>query len=448
MSSGVAPRRGAIRVRSSRLVKPRGSSRWMSRACSSAWTRGSPNRSPGMRVPAGVISGAVRAVKARAPRMGSWLMVWTPSRRRLAAKPICRRAWQAGQPLGDAEVGGSVVDGGLGPERPAELVVLLYFRMLVVDVQARDDPVGDDPGAEPARRGEAALADDPAGEDQRDLVRAADVEVVPDDLLEEDPPGGGCVQDLGEGELGLQDGQLVAVAGGDVISSERVRQDAQPLIQQGADIGRAEPVAEGLQRAGVLARGEPVVQGLEADPGPGGLPLGPLMAVDAQLGGIGEVRAELDEERAEVRIDAIEIEEVDQRAGFHQPRVGAPVGVVPALGPPHRCLLLRPPRVQHPLGAGEARQVPLRHLVLALLAEMHQVDSGRGDEVVDVRDERLGHRVHQRRAGVGVAAVAGEERGRSRAVLQPGLPHVQVHPVDRLDLEHDMPGKDISSRTR
>ena len=31
--------------------------------------------------------------------------------------------------------------------------------------------------------------------------------------------------------------------------------------------GRAEPVAEGLQRAGVLARGEPVVQGLEADPG-------------------------------------------------------------------------------------------------------------------------------------------------------------------------------------
>ena len=50
---GVVPRRGAIRVRSSRLVKPRGSSRWMSRACSSAWTRGSPNRSPGMRVPAG-----------------------------------------------------------------------------------------------------------------------------------------------------------------------------------------------------------------------------------------------------------------------------------------------------------------------------------------------------------------------------------------------------------
>ena len=125
------------------------------------------------------------------------------------------------------------------------------------------------PGAEPARRGEAALADEPAGEDQRDLVRAADVEIVPDDLLEEDLTGCRCVQDVGEGELGLQDGQLVAVASGDVISSERVRQDALPCIQQGADVGRAEPVAEGLQRAGVLARGEPVVQGLEADPGLG-----------------------------------------------------------------------------------------------------------------------------------------------------------------------------------
>ena len=38
----------------------RGSSRWMSRACSKAWTRGSPNRSPGMRVPPGMRMGAVR----------------------------------------------------------------------------------------------------------------------------------------------------------------------------------------------------------------------------------------------------------------------------------------------------------------------------------------------------------------------------------------------------
>jgi hypothetical protein len=67
-----------MRGRNSRLVNPWGSSRWMSRACSRAWTRGSPKRSPGMRVPLGVRIGVVRSVKAAAPRIGSWLMRWTP----------------------------------------------------------------------------------------------------------------------------------------------------------------------------------------------------------------------------------------------------------------------------------------------------------------------------------------------------------------------------------
>ena len=43
---------------------------------------------------AGAVSvtiGAVRSVKAFAPRIGSWLRVWTPSRRLLAEKPSCRR---------------------------------------------------------------------------------------------------------------------------------------------------------------------------------------------------------------------------------------------------------------------------------------------------------------------------------------------------------------------
>src|SRR6516165_11169864 len=74
-------------------------------------------------------------------------------------------------------------------------------------------------------------------------------------------------------------------------------------------------------------------------------------AVDAQLGGEREVRAELDEERPEVFIDAVEVEEVDECRGPHQPGVGPAIGVVAALGPPHVRLLLRPAHVQHPLGA-------------------------------------------------------------------------------------------------
>ena len=57
---------------------------------------------------------------------------------------------QVGQPFRQPEVAG-VVDRGLGAQRPPFLVVLLDLGVLVVDVQGRDDPVGDDPGAEPAR---------------------------------------------------------------------------------------------------------------------------------------------------------------------------------------------------------------------------------------------------------------------------------------------------------
>ena len=61
---------------------------------------------------------------------------------------------QVGQPFADPEVAG-VIDGGFRPDRLAQLVVLLDLRVLVVHVQARGDPVGDDPGAEPARGGAA-----------------------------------------------------------------------------------------------------------------------------------------------------------------------------------------------------------------------------------------------------------------------------------------------------
>ena len=56
-----------------------------------------------------------------------------------------------------------------------------------------------------------------AVEHQGDLVGAADVEVVADDLLEEHPARHRFVQHLGQREFGLQDRQLVAVAGGAIL---------------------------------------------------------------------------------------------------------------------------------------------------------------------------------------------------------------------------------------
>ena len=92
---------------------------------------------------------------------------------------------QVGEAPADAEVI-AVVDRGLGSERAAFLVVLLDPRALVVDVQRGRDAVGQDAGAEAA--GRAAV--DPAAEDQLHLVGTAEIEVLADHLLEEQPAVG------------------------------------------------------------------------------------------------------------------------------------------------------------------------------------------------------------------------------------------------------------------
>src|SRR5215207_3835512 len=56
--------------------------------------------------------------------------------------------------------------------------------------------------------------------------------------------------------------------------------------------------------------------------------------------------------------------------------------------------------------------------------------------------------VHQRGGGVVVAAVADEEALYPAAVGQSGLPHVEIHPIDRLHLEDHMIVEDISDAAR
>jgi hypothetical protein len=89
---------------------------------------------------------------------------------------------QIAQASAEAEVAG-VVDGGFGPQRAFLLEVLLDARGLVVDVQRRGDVVGDDAGAKTPW---GAPGDTPI-EDQADLLGAAEVEVLADDLLEQMP---------------------------------------------------------------------------------------------------------------------------------------------------------------------------------------------------------------------------------------------------------------------
>ena len=130
------------------------------------------------------------------------------------------------------------------------------------------------------------------------------------------------VQDLGQGELGLQDRQVIAIAGSTVLGRERMGQTCQPLAQQGVDLGGGQTVAELLQSLGVGTAQNAVVQGFESNR----LPWSscrftyswPLMHSLALSGKVG---AELEEERAEIVVDGIEVELVDHGRGFDDPGV-------------------------------------------------------------------------------------------------------------------------------
>ena len=94
-----------------------------------------------------------------------------------------------------------------------------------------------------------------------------------------------------------------------------MRQLRQPLAQQRVDLRRRQAVAELLQPLGIGAGANAVVESLEGDALLGQLPLDVFVAVDAKLGVVGEVGAELQEEGAEVVVEAVEVELVDHGRG-------------------------------------------------------------------------------------------------------------------------------------
>ena len=109
--------------------------------------------------------------------------------------------------------------------------------LLVVHVQAGGEPpevitrVRNGPGvARGPRRISLPV------EDQRDLVGAADVEVVLHDLLEEHPARHRFVEQLGQRELGLQNRQLVAVARSPIRSGEQVAETGPAACAASASI--------------------------------------------------------------------------------------------------------------------------------------------------------------------------------------------------------------------
>jgi hypothetical protein len=166
-----------------------------------------------------------------------------------------------------------------------------------------------------------------------------------------------------------------------------------------------------------------------------------VVTVEAEPGVVGEVGAELDEERAEVGVDAVEVEVVDHPGGLDDPRVGPARGVVPFLGPEQRRLLLGPADEDHALSAPgrlEPGQVLMHHVVLVLVpGEVHPRDLLLAGETVDRGGEAVGNLAQRRGRGDRQPQLPVDVPDQPGRVLKVRDVHVQVHPVDALDLEGD-----------
>jgi len=294
-------------------------------------------------------------------------------------------------------------------------------------------------GAHPAEASRRAL-NHPAVEDELDVVGPAEVQVLTDDLLKQHAPGHQPVEHLREGELRLQDGHVIAIACGAILRREGVGQTGQPLAQQAIDEGRVQAVTDGLSAGRVGTGQQAVVERVVGDALPRQRPLEILMPVHAELGVVREVRAEREEEGAEVAVHAVDVIMVDHGGGLDHPGIGlARVRVAPFLRAHDRCLLLRLADEKHPLLPREPRQVRCRHLILALpLGEGEQRDTLPAGEPLQDGDEGARDGVHQRRGGERGPPLRPEEVRHPGRTLQARHVHVEVHAINALDFQSHM----------
>jgi len=214
---------------------------------------------------------------------------------------------------------------------------------------------------------------------------------------------------------------------------------------------RVEAVADGLQLGGVVGGGEPVGQLGEPDPGVSGLALGPLVPVDPDLGGVGEIRADFDERRAELLVPEVEVEARHTAVGLDEGVPRRPGRALAFDTDEHRSELLgHPDRGDpRPPGRGLRGQVGAHPVDLAVvLGEPHHRDALVDGEPVDRLTERGPHLVEDRRRRDRIAQVRGQEGDDLPADLQIGHVGVEVNPVQALQVQRDLPIENLVDRHR
>ncbi len=136
---------------------------------------------------------------------------------------------------------------------------------------------------------------------------------------------------------------------------------------------------------------------------------------------------------------------IDHRRRPDDPGIGLPPGVAPLLGAEDVRFLLRLPDEQHALVAVEAREILLGEVVFALaLLEGHQVNGLRRHKALDRGDKSFAHRRdHHRRRHDG-AELRLHEVDEAAARLQRRDVGIEIHPVDRFQLEGHVIREDLS----
>ena len=163
----------------------------------------------------------------------------------------------------------------------------------------------------------------------------------------------GRVEHQGAGHLDLAHGDLPPVPGPLVGRAEGQREAVQPPLGEHLDGAGLQPVADLLQRAGSSQEANPLDSSVKRDPGSGGLPLGPLVAVDPDLGRVGEVGADLDERRAEIGIPQVEVVAGHPPVSLGEGELRRRCAGLPPVCGPHPLELLRHPDRRHRGPAGQ-----------------------------------------------------------------------------------------------
>lgn len=327
-----------------------------------------------------------------------------------------------------------VIDGGFGSQRSVFFERLFDATMLVLDVQAGGDPMVNHAGAEAAGRGANQL---PVKQHWH-AIGAAQIQVLPDHLLEKLPAMERAVEDLREADFHLEQREAWSIAGGNVLREHGHRQPAEPPRKESLNVLSREAIGQRLDGLGIPATGNPVVERGEGQPARAQLALQPFMAIETELHGKGGIGADLQERRAPLWVQDREIVVGDTDPLSVVREVDVPAGAL-MRGPEGVGFLLSDPDEDDALRLLEAGMVPLGHLVLALpLRELNHRRSHPTRELLDPPSIALRDVPQQFGGGDGVAAMSAEEGHQLLGRLQGGEVPIEVQAVHAVNFQGDM----------